>query len=286
MSLHRNSSARAMDVTELPNALDIKLSDVSKLDYIDDVVKKTFESNMRVTLKNSHATFRFEGLSSWSQYLNGLKGNKSLCEPEIHMVWKPFIPNQNRDWKLNVTLIWDGDNEPLQSVVFPLHLHAHIVLYPNHSAPICKGNKLPWHIDFKVEDADIPDTLPIADIWAQLKGNISKTSTYGGHEPAKIISLVPLGEHFSGIAISKPYQMRDPLRISGFQIRVGAARDRAKLLMLQEYGVDIQGLALCDQLKKTLQSISNEELKKQNDTEVREQVLKKIYRQVGMLDNK
>ncbi|DAZ90789.1 TPA_asm: protein 3 [Primula virus 1] len=281
MSLKKIENAATMSVTEIPEQLDVKIADVGTISYMDEVMKKSFESNKRVTVKHSMSTFRFDELTGYSKFKNEIAGNKSLCNPEIHIVWKPFLPNQNRDWKLNITLLWDGDDEPLQSVVIPMHLHAHIIMYPNHSAPISKKTKLPWHIDFKTEDADISDEMVIADVWAQLKGDIGRTSTYGGAKTAKIISLVPVGEHFSGVAISKPYHIKDPLIITGYQIKMGGNQDKAKLLMLQEYGVDIHGLSMCSQLKSILASITKADLKNRGETATRDAVMLRICGQIG-----
>nr|DAZ90669.1 TPA_asm: protein 3 [Brassica virus 2_Jun] len=230
--------------------------------------------NVKMTTLNS--CFEMEKLNMLHVMKARYNNLKSLNNPEIHIIWKPYIPNYQRDWKLSVGLEWTPGNSDLQCAVLPLHMHAHMIFYPNHAAPISSKEPLPWKLNFSVENAEIKEGTTIADMWIELHGYVGETAAYGGHNDAKIISLVPIDEPFLGVTFSRPYIYDTPWKISGFTLLPKHKTEGAKLILLQQLGIDLQGLRMGKCMKKVLGVINNSDLKGSHDEDSRNHLINRI----------
>jgi hypothetical protein len=156
-----------------------------------------------------------------------------------------------------------------------------MVFYPNHSAPLEKSGKLPWEIDFVIEDAEIKEGTLIADIWVELRCELGKTASYTARRDAKIISLVPSDQEFNGLSLSRGYKKDAPLIMSGYQMAADSHGDKKRLLFLNQLGVDIKGLSMNGYLKSVLKSITTQDLQKMDDVEAHKDVLERIRKCVN-----
>ncbi|DAZ85731.1 34K protein 3 [Zostera-associated varicosavirus 1] len=206
----------------------------------------------------------------------GLSG--SVTDVEIHMIYLPHLPIElYREHNITIGLYFDGsdgDSELLSQAIFPSPLHTHIIFYPGHSFSTRTGSKFPWTIKISTS-AGVSENYNIADIILRLKGYNTPLSYYSSKSGADIISLVPAVDIPTGITLTRPRGNNDWI-IKGLRYGIKNQKSMRTLQMLQEAGIDVEGLQMVGKLKCTLNALRHITNRKSVGVDINQQVRKTI----------
>ncbi|BCS90311.1 protein 3 [Vitis varicosavirus] len=184
--------------------------------------------------------------------------NGSIVGPEIHVIYLPHLPSSvYRENSMEISLIFIGDGEDtgklLSKAIFPSPQHMHVIFHPGHSFSLTKGSKFPWMIKLDTT-ADIRDDYMIADIVIQFRGYNTPLSTFSDRSGATLIALVPSSEFPTGITLTRPRGDKDWI-VGGIHYGINGKKDVKEIALIQEAGIDIEGLQVLGKLKGAILSV-------------------------------
>ncbi|DAZ90627.1 TPA_asm: protein 3 [Aconitum virus 1] len=197
------------------------------------------------------------GLYDWMTKLKW--GNSgSITDSEIHVIYLPHLPVElYRSNPMEISLIFDGsdgEEKMLSKAVFPSSLHTHVIFYPGHSFSVQAGSKFPWSLSMHT-NADVRSDYRIADVIVMLKGYNTPISHASDKAGADIISLVPAADIPTGVTLTRPRGGGEwTLRNLHYGIR--DKRDIEAIQLLQEAGIDLEGLQLVGKLKDAIKAVN------------------------------
>nr|WIW80039.1 protein 3 [Beet oak leaf virus] len=180
----------------------------------------------------------------------------SLMDSEIHLIYLPHLPVEiYRKHQMEIQLLFDGsdgEEKLISKAVFPSPLHTHVIFYPGHSFSVKSGSKFPWKITLNT-DADVKADYVIADIVLSFKGYNTPLSQYSGKYGADIISLVPVYDVPTGITMTRPRS--GDWKIKKLHYGIKSQKDINALTVLQEAGIDIEGLQMVGKLRDAIGAV-------------------------------
>ncbi|DAZ90795.1 TPA_asm: protein 3 [Ranunculus virus 1] len=196
----------------------------------------------------------------------------SLSHPEIHILWKSHLPVDNyRSNFVTVKFYFDGTDDMDEGLIsqckFSSPMHAHMIFYPKHSISLGLHKKLPWKFSFEISNTSIREDYNAADIYIKLVGYNTPVSLFTNKGGVTLISLVPLSEKFSGITLTRP-RVGSIWKTGQFSHGIRDKHVSEKILMLQNFGIDIEGMSMLGLLHKLLKETKKINLQNNVESQV------------------
>ncbi|DAZ90857.1 TPA_asm: protein 3 [Treubia virus 1] len=219
--------------------------------------------------RQNSGSYSLGSIGYTSAIMAALKGMSTLCDPEIHVIWRSFCP---RDICKSIVSIGcefnqlrEEDEGLISSASFPAYLFMHCIFYPRHAIKVGVHDPLPWNITFSLPDATFQDNYTIADVRVVLKGFGSDVPTYAEDRQSELISLVPVDESAAGVIFNRPRVFENDWNMSGYKVSVNTKQDVQKLMYLQSIGVDLEGLKLSKKVKPAIRLIKSKHIQNPGD---------------------
>ncbi|DAZ90710.1 TPA_asm: protein 3 [Didymochlaena virus 1] len=234
----------------------------------------------RFNAMNNAGVFDLGKMGIMTSIRAALKGMSSLCDPEIHVIWRSYCPRDICTSVVCISLEFNqvagGESEVVATTTYPAHLFMHSVFYPKHAIRVGHGEPFPWNVSFVLPDANFADNYAIADVTVYLRGYGADVPTYANTKDSELISLVPLEEPVNGIVFNRPRENVGGWKMSGYKMAVNTKQDVQKILYLQSLGVDIEGLQISKKLKGALKLINNNHLSQTDNSQLRLDAAKSV----------
>ncbi|DAZ90720.1 TPA_asm: protein 3 [Frullania virus 1] len=239
-----------------------------------------YNSNWDFSLTGEHRVFDLGRQPIMKSAMANLKGNTTLCDPEIHVVWRSFVPprlcQDPVTISLNFTQREDQEDCLMHSHSHPMHLFFHHIFYPEHSIRLGPKEVIPWSLCFEVDSPNFSQDYKLAEVRVKLVGYEDKVAKYGEGRESQLISLVPSDESVQGVRMSKPRLVTNDWEIGGFRVGTSNKKDMKKVLFLQSLGVDVEGFRIAKKLKSVLKLISDNDIKAVNDPVAQKAIVKRV----------
>nr|DAZ90693.1 TPA_asm: protein 3 [Chamaemelum virus 1] len=190
-------------------------------------------------------------------YENARWKKGTIVSTEIHVIYLPHLPVEiYRKYNLEMALEFTGtesEEKVISKAIFPVSLHTHVIFYPGHSFSMKIGSKIPWKITM-ITAAEVKDDYIAADIVLSMKGYNTPLSQHSDKQGADIISLIPASEVPTGITLTRPRGDKEWI-IKSLKHGLRTQKDFRAITVLQEAGVNIEGLQVSNTLKDAIKIV-------------------------------
>nr|DAZ90739.1 TPA_asm: protein 3 [Linum virus 1] len=220
--------------------------------------KMVFSKNWDWRPRGQENTLDLGRISMMDKISNLRWSSGSINETEIHIIFLPHLPVEGYlDDDVEIRLCFNGtDNEELKVMSiakFPISLHTHIIFFPGHSFSLKRNGTFPWSLDFSTH-ADIKRNYIAADVLVTLKAYNSPFSLYSRKRGANIISLVPIEEAPTGIALSRP-RKGQKWKTSKLKFGMNRKKEQELLELMYSSGADIEALQTMGKLPDAIEKV-------------------------------
>ncbi|CAI5383842.1 hypothetical protein 3 [Monoclea gottschei varicosa-like virus] len=279
----RESSRMIKNTSEVPEGgeYDSQLSNTNLFRRVQ------YNTSWDFSVRGSGCVFDLAKQPYLTSLLANMRGRTMLNNPEIHVIWKGLVPPRNCSETIVVTCSFTPRLEEESSLMYrhehPMYLYMHHIFYPEHSVRLGPGETLPWSIGFNLEESEFAPDYKLAQVKVFLRGYESIDPCFGESQGSKLISLVPIDEHVSGLRLSRPRSgQRQGWETGGFTLGLNTKSTSTKLLYLQKLGIDVEGLRLSKKLNTVLKSISLHSIASSNTPEQDIEILETIKKAAGI----
>ncbi|DAF42371.1 TPA_asm: protein 3 [Pinus flexilis virus 1] len=241
--------------------------------------KREWTHSWKVHVDKTTKEIDLNNLPLIKKFISALKGSKEFQDAEIHALWVSHIPQNVTQEQISVQLEFtkalDMAKRTMAACRFPGYLYTHMIFYPGHSIEL-HGSPIPWAIKLDTSRIPVAADYRIGDLYLMLCGNETSISHMEEERPAVMISMAPLTQRISGVALTAPRRPSSKMIQTYARRGVNSASRATKIIKLMEAGIDVEGLGLLGKLDIALEMIPEDILNTHGDPKSSKVIAEKV----------